>query len=236
MPTVLIIGAGPRIGQASAEAFAAAGYQVAVASRKQNTSANHRYYAFDASEPAKVPALFEKVSADLGIPSVVIYNAYNGAMTPPDSPFERGLEEFQIGMNVNTTTPYVAAGEAVKGFEKLGPSKLGPSGGTFIFTGNMLNVSAMPGMMTFGMQKGATANMIRHLAIAAYQGKPYKFYYADERHADGSFVTTDLSGPGHATVFLDLAKDGKQKPWDYTFVTGKGYAEFPTQEFMAWKP
>ncbi|KAI0885903.1 NAD(P)-binding protein [Annulohypoxylon maeteangense] len=236
MPTVLIIGAGPRVGQASAEAFAAAGFQVAVASRKQNTGANYRHYTFDAAEPDKVPALFEKVSADLGIPSVVIYNAYKGGMTPPDSPFELGLEDFQAGLNVNTTTPFIAAREAVKGFEKLGPSQLGPAGGTFIFTGNMLNISAIPGLMAFGMQKNATANMIRHLALAAYNGKPYKFYYADERHADGSYVTTDLSGPGHAELFLGLAKNAKQGPWDHTFVSGKGYVEFPQQESLAWYP
>ncbi|KAI1205173.1 NAD(P)-binding protein [Annulohypoxylon truncatum] len=228
MPTALIIGAGPRVGQASAEAFTAAGYQVAVASRKQSIGPNYRHYTLDASEPDQVPALFEKVSADLGVPSVVIYNAaYMSGMTPPDSPFEKGLEDFQAGMNVNTTTPFMVAREAVKGFEKLGPSQLGPAGGTFIFTGNMLNVAVMPGMLTFGMQKSATANMIKHLAEAAYNGKPYKFYYVDERHQDGTPMLTDLNGPGHAQHFLNLVKDGKQRPWDQTFVTGKGYVEFP---------
>lgn len=74
MPTALIIGAGPRVGQDAAEAFAAAGYQVAVASRKQNTNPKFPFYPFDATEPEKLPSIFKKVSADVGIPSVVIYN------------------------------------------------------------------------------------------------------------------------------------------------------------------
>ncbi|KAI1441552.1 NAD(P)-binding protein [Annulohypoxylon stygium] len=236
MPTALIIGAGPRVGQDAAEAFAAAGYQVAVASRKQNTNPKFPFYPFDATEPEKLPSIFEKVSADVGIPSVVIYNAHDGGkMTPPDSPFANGLESFESGMRVNTTSPFIAAGEAVKCFEKLGPAQLGATGGTFIFTGNILNVTAVPGLMAFGMQKGATANMIKHLAVSIYNDKPYKFYYVDERHEDGTYVTSDLSGSGHATLFLDLVKDAKQRPWDQTFVTGKGYVEFPVKEFLLWK-
>ncbi|KAI2466452.1 NAD(P)-binding protein [Annulohypoxylon bovei var. microspora] len=230
MPTALIIGAGPNIGKASAEAFAAAGYQVAVASRTQSLGPKYQHYSFDATHPEKVPELFEKVSTDLGAPSVVIYNAAYGKMTSPDNPFEQSAEEFQASLNANTIGPFIAAGEAVKGFEKLGST-----GGTFIFTGNILNVTVIPGMMAFGMQKGATANMIRYLAIGAYNGKPYKFYYADQRHEDGTFVTSDLSGVGHANLFLDLVKDGKQRPWDQTFVAGKGYVEFPQEAILYWK-
>ncbi|KAI0106534.1 NAD(P)-binding protein [Hypoxylon sp. NC0597] len=232
MPTVLIIGAGRNIGEASAEGFAAAGYQVAVASRNQKLDPKFKHYAFDATKPETVPALFEKVSKDLGIPSVVIYNAYAGAYIGPDNPFEVDLDAFEIGLKVNTTSPYITAREAVKGFEKLGPSGLGPAGGTFIFTGNILNITAVPGFLPFAMQKGASAILIQNLAVAAYVGKPYKFYYADQRRESGQYVHSDLDGPAHAEVFLDLAKDAKQRPWDYTFVKGKGYVEFPRQEFM----
>ncbi|OTA70015.1 NAD(P)-binding protein [Hypoxylon sp. EC38] len=235
MPTVLIIGAGPNVGEASAEAFLAAGYRVAVASRTQKLDAKFKHYAFDAAKPETVPALFEKVSKDLGIPSVVIYNAYAGITTAADKPFDIDLERFEIGLKVNTTSTYIAAREAIKGFEKLGPSGLGPAGGTFIFTGNILNITAVPGFMAFGMQKSASAHLIQSLAVGAYVGKPYKFYYADERRESGQYVTTDINGPAHAEAFLELAKDAKQRPWDYTFVKGKGYVEFPRQEFMEYE-
>ncbi|KAI2775620.1 NAD(P)-binding protein [Daldinia loculata] len=236
MPTVLIIGAGLNTGKAAAETFSAAGYQVAVASRTQKLDSKYQYYAFDASKPETVPTLFEKVTADLGAPTVVIYISAAGHTSPPENPFDVELEEFRRGLNINTTSPYYAAREAVRSFEKLGPSGLGPDGGSFLFVGNGLNAIALPGFMTFAVQKGATSHMIQNLALAEYDGKPYKFYYLDERHADGSYVTNDLSGIGHAKEFLKLAKDSKQGPWDYTFVSGKGYAKFPHVEVMAWNP
>ncbi|OTB10665.1 hypothetical protein K445DRAFT_322789 [Daldinia sp. EC12] len=236
MPTALIIGAGPNIGKASAETFSAAGYQVAVASRTQKLDAKYRYYAFDASKPETVPTLFEKVTADLGVPSVVIYISAAGHISPPENPFDFELDEFRNSADVNMTSPYYAAREAVRGFEKLGPSGLGPSGGSFLFVGNGLNLTAVPGFMTFAMHKGATAHMIHHLALTEYEGKPYKFYYLDERHADGTYVTSDISGTGHAEEFLKLAKDSKQAPWNYIFVSGKGYTQFPHVESAPWKP
>ncbi|KAK6950701.1 hypothetical protein Daesc_007226 [Daldinia eschscholtzii] len=199
MPTALIIGAGPNIGKASAETFSAAGYHVAVASRTQKLDAKFRYYAFDASKPETVPTLFEKVTADLGSPSVVIYISAAGHVSPPENPFDFELDEFRNSADVNMTSPYYAAREAVRGFEKLGPSGLGPEGG-----------------------------------LISVRWK--RFYYLDEKHADGTYVTSDISGTGHAEEFLKLAKDSKQGPWNYTFVSGKGYTQFPHVESAPWKP
>ncbi|XXH04247.1 ferric reductase [Hypoxylon texense] len=230
MSTVLIIGAGLNVGKACAETFSAAGFQVAVASRTQKLDAKYRHYVFDASKPETVPALFEHVSADIGVPSVVIYNAYAPGGTDTERPFDIDLDAFRKDLNINTVTPYVAAGEAVKGFDKLGTSGLGPTGGTFIFTGNSLNAAALPGFMVFGMGKSAGAHMVQHLALATMHDKPYKFYYADERHEDGTHMTTDLNGDAHAEVYLELVKDPTQRAWNYIFVRGKGYVEFPRRE------
>ncbi|KAI1097743.1 NAD(P)-binding protein [Jackrogersella minutella] len=237
MPTAFIIGAGPNVGQAVAETFAAAGFQVAVASRTPKLDAKFRHYVFDGSKPETLPAVFEKVSADLGVPSVVIYNAYKGKVETADNPFgDIDLDTFKENLGINTLSPFVAVQEAIKGFEKLGPSGLGPAGGTFIFTGNITNVSAIPGFLVFGMQKSATASMIQNLALASYPDKPYKFYFTDERRSDGTYVPQGLSGPAHAAIYIDLAKDAKQRPWNQTFVYGKGYVEFPRKEFLPWNP
>lgn len=77
-------------------------------------------------------------------------------------------------MNVNATSPWVSAGESVKCFEELGTDGLGSAGGTFIFTGNLFNVTVAPGFLTFGMGKTAAAHLIQYLALAAYPDKPYK--------------------------------------------------------------
>ncbi|KAI1505801.1 putative short chain type dehydrogenase [Biscogniauxia marginata] len=227
MPTVLILGAGPNIGQATAETFAAAGFQVAVASRSPKLDPKFRHFVFDASNPETVPALFEQVSSAVGVPSVVIYNLYNAKRSDAEHPFDSELDQFQDLLNVNVTSVYITAREAVKGFEKLGAEGLGPQGGTFIFTGNLLNGTAVPGLLSFGIGKSASAHLIQHLALAAYPGKPYKFYYGDERHEDGSPMTRDLGGEAHGKKYLELAQDPKQQPWLYTFVGGKGYVEFP---------
>lgn len=75
MSTALIIGVGAAVGTASAKAFAAAGYKVAVASRTQRLDPSQfPFFEFDAAEPSQVPALFKKVREQVGIPDVVIYN------------------------------------------------------------------------------------------------------------------------------------------------------------------
>lgn len=77
-------------------------------------------------------------------------------------------------MNVNATSAWVSAGEAIKGFESLGAEGLGPEGATFIFTGNLFNFTVAPKFLTFGMGKSASSHMIQHLALVAYNDKPYK--------------------------------------------------------------
>ena len=50
----------------------------------------------------------------------------------------------------------------------------------------------------------------------------------DERHDDGTFMTTDLQGWAHAEFFLSLVeRKAGEVPWQATFVGGKGYVEFP---------
>ncbi|KAH8700250.1 putative short-chain dehydrogenases/reductase [Talaromyces proteolyticus] len=234
MPTLLIIGAGSRVGQATAEAFANVGYKVAVASRTARLDPKFKHFVFDATKPETVPGLFKEVRKIVGIPSVVIYNAYAAHITKPEDPFETPIDQFHSSMNVNTTSPWVAAGESVKGFEDLGTEGLGAEGGTFIYTGNILNITVSPGFSTFGMGKIATSHLIQHLALVSYLDKPYKFYWGDQRLSDGQPLATGLSGPAHAELYLELAKDPKQRAWMQTFVKGQGYVVFPRQE--SWYP
>lgn len=52
-----------------------------------------------------------------------------------------------------------------------------------------------------------------------------RFYYADERKADGS-PKYRINGDAHAKLYLDLATTETQRPWMQTFVQGEGYKEF----------
>lgn len=82
-PVLLILGAGSNVGASVAKAFAAKGYKVALASRKDNeedSSLQHFHISCDLSDPASVPEVFAKVKETLGMPSVVVYN---GTKSPP---------------------------------------------------------------------------------------------------------------------------------------------------------
>ena len=80
----VVVGAGPGLGWALSKRFAQAGMQVVAAARgpgklKQAMSAELmsgvRLEACDATQPIAVTRLFETVERDLGIPSLVVFNA-----------------------------------------------------------------------------------------------------------------------------------------------------------------
>jgi hypothetical protein len=52
-----------------------------------------------------------------------------------------------------------------------------------------------------------------------------RFYYADERQADGD-ATIPVNGPAAGDMYYELSEKKEQGPWLYTFVNGKGYVEF----------
>lgn len=84
--TALIVGVGPGLGAALARCFAGAGMDVAVAARDaarmaplaaelEASGRRVRAYACDVTKEAEVEALFGSVTADLGAPGVVVFNA-----------------------------------------------------------------------------------------------------------------------------------------------------------------
>lgn len=175
-PVVLILGAGPRIGASVAEKFAGNGYQVAVASRSGDGTKNDKGYLSlkaDFTKPESIPALFDAVKAEFqAAPSVVIYNA--AAVTNPsdkDSILSIPGERVASDLNVNTVSPYIAAQQAVSGWETL-PKETKK---TFIYTGNIMNVSIVPIplMLDLGMGKSASAFWIG-VANTAYSARGYR--------------------------------------------------------------
>lgn len=53
-----------------------------------------------------------------------------------------------------------------------------------------------------------------------------RFYYADERKADGAAAFMDISGEAHGNFYVELAEGKAQGPWQQTFVKGVGYKHF----------
>lgn len=173
---VLILGAGPRIGAAVAEKFASNGYKVAVASRSGSSSKTAKGFLSlkaDFTKPDSIPALFDAVKTEFHTsPSVVVYNAASFTNPPDkDSIFSITAESVAADLNVNTISPYVAAQQAVKGWETL-PKEAKK---TFIYTGNILNVSIVPVpmMLNGGMGKSASAFWIG-VADATHSAQGYR--------------------------------------------------------------
>ena len=54
----------------------------------------------------------------------------------------------------------------------------------------------------------------------------YRFFYADERHADGKSKGQEVDGEAHGEFYAELARGGEGVPWHATFVKGKGYVSF----------
>ncbi|KFY93873.1 hypothetical protein V500_03501 [Pseudogymnoascus sp. VKM F-4518 (FW-2643)] len=227
-PVVLILGSGPRVGLSVATKFAHAGYKVAIASRNGTGNTNAQGFLSlkaDFTKPESVPALFAAVKSQFhSAPSVVVYNA--AALTnPPDqaSALSVPVEAVVADLNVNTVSAYVAAQQAVAGWATL------PEGvkKTFIYTGNILNefVVPMPMMLTLGVGKSASAFWVG-LADGTYADKGFRFFYADERHADGKNKGMDLDGDAHGEFYAQLADHEANVPWQATFVKGKGYVKF----------
>jgi len=76
-PVILILGAGPNIGQAVARTFASRGYKVALASRSLNeadSTDNQLNISSDFASSDDVVNAFKSVNKVFGIPSVVVYN------------------------------------------------------------------------------------------------------------------------------------------------------------------
>ena len=189
-PVVLILGAGPNIGQAVARTFTSKGYKVALAARslkEADSTDNQLNIPSDFSKTDDVVNAFTKVKKVFGIPSVVIYNgrtsfptstvasqltrriASAGNFTPADDPFALSFADFSHDTTINIHSVFIAAQQAVSGFAQLPAS----SARTFIYTGNILNVAIIPKFLSAGVGKSGTAHMI-WAASAAYKDRGYK--------------------------------------------------------------
>jgi NAD(P)-dependent dehydrogenase (short-subunit alcohol dehydrogenase family) len=173
-PIALILGAGPRIGASVTKTFISNGYKVVLVSRNgAQTSDGVLSLKADFAKPESIPAIFDAVKAEFhAAPSVVVYNAGSFTMPPvKESVLSVPAESIKSDFDVNTLSPYVAAQQAVLGWETL-PTEI-PK--TFIYTGNITNVSIvpMPMMLTIGMGKSASAFWIG-LADAMYSTQGYR--------------------------------------------------------------
>ncbi|KUI68969.1 1-deoxy-11-beta-hydroxypentalenate dehydrogenase [Cytospora mali] len=220
-PVLLLFGAGANTGLATAKKFAKEGYKVAAVTRSPSAELKetaHLILSADLTDPSSVETVFETVTKELGTPHVVVYNSYDGQIVPLENPLSVSAARLTEIMAVTVVSAYTAARLAIKGWSTLPAS----ASKTYLYTGNMQTTQLFPGFHALGMGKNAAAYFIE-MAAAAYKenGKDYKFYFVDERTADGESVMAGIDGEAHALEFWKLAhKVEGQSHWCWTFYKG----------------
>ena len=160
----LIVGAGKGLSASLARACAKRGMKVALAARDTDklaalvAEAGAKAYACDASQPPAVQALFRAIDADLGAPTLVVYNASARARGP-----FIGLDPASVAkaLEVSAYGGFLVAQEAARRMLPVG-------GGTILFTGASASVKGYAQSAPFAMGKfalrGLAQSMARELA------------------------------------------------------------------------
>lgn len=90
---------------------------------------------------------------------------------------------------------------------------------------------ADPKCLTFGIVRTGVAHMMWDCSVA-YRDEGFKFYFTDERLADGQ-PSRELMDPAARAELHWVLSNQNQGPWHYTFVKGKGYVDFRSVD-RAW--
>jgi NAD(P)-dependent dehydrogenase (short-subunit alcohol dehydrogenase family) len=162
--TALIVGAGSGLSASLARLFAHEGMAVALAARNTEklsalaAETGALALACDASDAAQVERLFSSVDAQVGTPSVVIYNAGRRVRGPVEA---LDPAEVQLAWMIGCFGGFLVARQAVRRMLKAGR-------GTILFTGATASVKGFAQSAGFAMGKfalrGLAQSMARELA------------------------------------------------------------------------
>ncbi|SDB73225.1 SDR family NAD(P)-dependent oxidoreductase [Belnapia rosea] len=166
---VIITGADSGIGQASAEAFAQAGADVAISyhsdaegaaeTRRRVEQAGRRAHVaqVDVGDPASVQALFDGTVQALGTPDILFANAGTGMSGMPVAEMEDAKLE-QV-LRTDLMGPLFCA----RAFIRLRRGAGG--GGRIVFTGSVAGHLPTPGSAPYGMAKAGLNSLVRSLSV-----------------------------------------------------------------------
>ena len=156
----LIVGVGEGLSASLARLFAAEGMQVALAARNKDKLASlaaetgAAAYACDASEPSDVATLFASVTADMGEPDVVVYNASNRARGPIT---DLDPDAVRTAIMISCYAGFLVAQAAAKQMTVRGS-------GSILLTGASASVKGYPNSSSFAMGKFGLRGLAQSLA------------------------------------------------------------------------
>jgi NAD(P)-dependent dehydrogenase (short-subunit alcohol dehydrogenase family) len=161
----LIVGVGPGVGAALARRFAAAGMNVAVATRDADKLAplvaelnslgrQANAYGCNATDEISVKNLFQKVDSDLGAPDLVVYNC---EAFGPGGILETNPSAFENCWKVNCFGAFLVSRSAL-------PSMLKRGRGTIIFTGPTGSLRGRAGFVNLAVGKSGARMLAQSMA------------------------------------------------------------------------
>ena len=158
--TALIVGAGRGLSASLARLFASEGMDVAIAARNTDKlsalcdETGARAYACDAVDAAQVDSLFASVTADIGEPDVVVYNASNRARGPVQ---ELDPEAVRTAIEISCFGGFLVAQAAAR-------QMIPRNSGTILLTGASASVKGYPNSSSFAMGKFGLRGLAQSLA------------------------------------------------------------------------
>ena len=224
--TVLIVGAGAGLSAAVARRFAADGARIALAARNTDKLAGLAgelgagTYACDVAERASVDAMVAQVTADLGLPDVVMFNPsarQRGPFTELDP------EAVKQALLVTCYGGYLVCNAVVPGMAARGS-------GTLLLTGASASVKGYARSAPFAMGKFGLRGLAQSLAR---EFQPQGLHIAhfvidggirsDSRPDDGSDALLDPDAI--AETYFQVARQHRSawswevelRPWTETF-------------------
>lgn len=170
MNSILITGAGSGIGRATATAFVAAGWNVALVGRRQDALEETARLAGgglvlpgDVTKPDQVDAIFGSAIAQVGRLDALFNNAGRGSR--PRTIDEMPLDDWHAVLDVNLTGAVLCARAA---FAQMRAQS--PQGGRIINNGSISAHSPRPGSMPYTVTKHAITGLTKSLSL---DGRPF---------------------------------------------------------------
>jgi NAD(P)-dependent dehydrogenase (short-subunit alcohol dehydrogenase family) len=165
----IVTGAGSGIGRATALAFLAEGYHVALAGRRPEALAETVERAgpdgpralavpTDVTDPSSVRALFEETVQAFGRVDVLFNNAGSGA--PPVPLEDLSVEDWRRVVDVNLTGPFLCTREAFRVMKSQDPR-----GGRIINNGSISAHSPRPDSAPYTATKHAITGLTKSSAL-----------------------------------------------------------------------
>ena len=160
-PVCVVIGIGPKNGASLSRAFHAAGYAVAMLSRKTDLSGklatelgDAKAYATDAANPEELTAALARVKKDLGDPEVLVYNAGSGSWKGFD---ETSVDDLERSFRINALGLMVSA-------QAVLPAMRAAKKGSIVVIGATASLRGKPKTTGFAAGKAAQRSLAQSLA------------------------------------------------------------------------